>query len=147
MELIFDIIIRNVPNVVMSREQLLERLVDRAAEEKLSEVMLCYVVAGEKGEPGRAFFSLKDLSDNSQALAWDGMDFYKHRLEFSINRRCVVSWARVECELAGELRKRDAEDKVSSEPKASKNELTKDDSWDDAKWDEAAGLKEKEGGM
>ena len=66
MELIFYIIIRNVSNVTMSRESLLERLSEKAAEGKLSEVMFCNVVTGEKGEQGHAFFPLRTLSDKNQ---------------------------------------------------------------------------------
>ena len=132
MNLVFDLIVRNVPNVPMSRERLLERLSDKAAEEGLSDIMLCNVVAGEKGEPGRAFVSLRDLSDSELTLKWVGMVFYKHRLKFAINRRCVVNWARVEWELAGELRRRDAEDKVPSELTAPITELEREDSWEDA---------------
>ena len=96
MELFFDIIIHNVSNVPMSRERLLERLNDKAAEEGLPDVMLSNVVAGERGETGRAFVSLRDLSDNEQVLEWSGMIFYKHPLRCEANRRCSVNWDRVE---------------------------------------------------
>ena len=143
MELIFDLIIRNIPNVVMSRERLLERLNDRAVEEGLSEIMLCHVIGGERGEPGRAFVSFRDISDNEQALGWNEMVFYKHRLVFEANRRCLVSWDRVEWELAGELRRR--EDRAAPPPQQRVGTVERVDSWEDADFGEAPGPHEERG--
>ena len=117
----------------------MERLADKAAEENLSEVLLCNVVAGEKGQPGRAFFSLKDISDNNQALEWDGMVFHQHRLEFDVNRRCVVNWPKIEHGWAKELRRREADSRQVVLPRS--------DSWDTASMGGEEAVPSKEGGM
>ena len=51
MELIYDIIIRNVPDVMRSLDLFLRRLKDRAREEGLSDVLLCLVTPGANGRP------------------------------------------------------------------------------------------------
>ena len=95
MEIIYDIIIYNVPNVLQSRERLLERLNDRAREEGISRMLLCHVVPGEKNSPGHAFASCEDLGDNSLLLNWSGMYFADHRLRFERRRTCRLDWNRL----------------------------------------------------
>ena len=103
--------------------------------------MLCHVIGGERGEPGRAFVSLCDLSDNEQALRWSDMVFYKHHLIFEANMRCSVNWDRVEWELAGELRRR--EDRAAPPPQPRDREIERVDIWEDANFDEAPGQEEE----
>ena len=66
------------------------------------------------------------------------MFFFKHRLEFEAKRRFTVNCSRVELESAGELRRREAEDKASSPSQTSGSELVKEDSWEPAKLDVAS---------
>ena len=96
-------------------------------------MLLCNLVAGGKGGTGRAFFSLRDLSDNNAALEWDGMVSNKHRLEFEVNRRCIVSLPRVEYELAGELKRREADVREAGLPRS--------DGWDSFGGEETVGSK------
>ena len=70
MEIIYDIIIYNVPNLLQSRERLLDRLNDRARKEDISRMLLCHVVRGEKNSQGHPFATCEDLGDNSFFLNW-----------------------------------------------------------------------------
>ena len=96
MELIFDVVIRNIPDVKKSRDLLLSRLRDRGEEEGLSDIILCMVTAGQDGRSGTGFASFRDLTHNDRMVEWSVMVFYGSRLEFVPNRWAEISWRNVE---------------------------------------------------
>jgi hypothetical protein len=114
MEVIFDLIVRNIPDVPMSRERLRERLKDKAEENDLSDVLMCHVVEGRPGEAAHAFLSLKDLFDNEEVLDWSGMRFFGARLTFEVNRTTLLGWDGVQWRLDEERRRRH---RAPSEPR------------------------------
>ena len=72
MDLIFDVVIRNIPDVIRSRDLLLRRLRDRAEVKGLSDLILCVVTPGQSGRAGIGLTSFEDLTmiERCSGRAW-----------------------------------------------------------------------------
>ncbi|RNA17156.1 hypothetical protein BpHYR1_004124 [Brachionus plicatilis] len=103
MELIYDLIVKNVPIVKI-------RLNYRAREEGLSQILVCHLVSNNRIEPGHAFVALTRLEENEVMLDWTGMVFHGSRLKFEVNRVCGVRRRKIEAELRLPQQKEDAEE-------------------------------------
>ena len=157
MELVYDVIIRNIPDVLRSRDVLFQRLKDRAEEKGLSAVMLCFVTPGQGGRPGTCFASFEDLTRNDRMARWSGMVFHWNRLKFEAHRRVRISWDNVEERWNRTQREpvpeqetepeqvpgRGQEQQPESEQETDYATLARDNSWDDGGVD----AKPNQGGM
>ena len=151
MELVYDVIIRNIPDVLKSRDLLFRRLRDKAEEKGMSDILLCIVTPCQQGRSGTGFASCIDLTDNERLAQWSGMVFHGQRLEFEANRVARIQWRNVEelwnqtqrepqpkgepnSEPKGEQAREPARERakeVESEPEADYASLFREEGWDD----------------